>query len=44
MNTKKNAGGDIGGAAAGVYQVPPQAPGDGREMSINPTTLTNGEL
>ena len=40
MNTRENAGGEIGGAAAGVNQVPPQAQAAGMKMPINPTGLT----
>ena len=42
MNTKKNTGGDNGGAAAWVNKVPPQAPAAGMEMHVNPTGLTDG--
>ena len=44
MNTRRNAGGVIEGAAAGVNQVPPQAPGAGIEMPIDPTGFTDGEV
>ena len=42
MNTRENAGGEIGGAAAGVNQVPSQAPPAGMEMHVNPTGLIDG--
>ncbi|TMW90192.1 hypothetical protein EJD97_016095 [Solanum chilense] len=41
---EENADGEIGGAAAGVHQVPPQAPTAGMEMPINQTGLTDGEV
>ena len=44
MNSRRNAKGEIGGAAAGVNQVPPQAPAAGTEMHVNPTGLTDGEV
>ena len=44
MNTRRNAGGDIGGAAAGVNQVSPQAPAARMEMHVNKTGLTDGEV
>ena len=44
MNTRRNAGGDIVGEAPAVTQEPPQAPRAGREMSVNPTGLTDGEV
>ena len=34
----------IGGAAAGVNQVPPQDLAAGMEMHFNPTGLTDGEV
>ena len=44
INTRTNAGGEIGGAAAGVNQVPPQAPASGMEMLDKPTRLTDGDV
>ena len=44
MNTRRNAGGVIEGAAAGVNQVPPQAPAAGMEMHVIPTILKDGEV
>ncbi|TMX03080.1 hypothetical protein EJD97_018434 [Solanum chilense] len=44
MNTRRNTGGEIGGATAGVNQIPPQAPAAGMEMHDNPTGLTDGEV
>ena len=44
MNSRRNAKGEIGGAAAGVNQVPPQAPGAGIEMPVDPTGFTDGEV
>ncbi|TMX03617.1 hypothetical protein EJD97_015396 [Solanum chilense] len=43
MNTRRNAGEEIGGVAAGVNQVPPQAPAAGMGMLVNPTGLIDGE-
>ncbi|TMW99926.1 hypothetical protein EJD97_001688 [Solanum chilense] len=43
MNTRINAGGEIGGVAAGVNQVPTQAPAARIEMPANPSGLTSGE-
>ena len=42
MNTRRNTGGQIGGAAAGVNQGPPLALVAGIEMHVNPTGLTDG--
>ncbi|XP_027774291.1 uncharacterized protein LOC107024960 [Solanum pennellii] len=36
MNTRRNVGGEIGGASAEVNQVRPQAPTVGMEMHVNP--------
>ena len=44
MNMRRNAGGEIWGAAAGVNQVPPQALAAAMEMHVNPTGLTDGEV
>ena len=40
----RKEGGDIGGKAAGVIQVPSQAPAAGIEILVNPAGLTYGEL
>ena len=40
MNTRRKAGGEIRGAAAGVIQVPSQAPAIGIVMPVNPAGLT----
>ena len=44
MNTRRKAGGEIGGAAAGVIQIPSLAPAAGVEMSVNSAGLIDGEL
>ena len=44
MNTRKNKGEEIQGAAAGVNPGPPQDPGARIEMHVNLTRLTNGEM
>ena len=44
MNTRRNKGGDIGGAFVGVNQVPPQTPDADMETNANPTVLTNGQV
>ena len=44
MKTRRNAGGEIGGAVAGVNQIPPQAPAAGMELPVNPTGLTDREV
>ena len=44
MNTRRNIGREIGGAAVGVNQVPSQAPPAGMEMHVNPTGLLHGEV
>ncbi|TMW97757.1 hypothetical protein EJD97_005031 [Solanum chilense] len=44
MNTRRNTGEEVGGEAAALNQEPPQAPGAGREMSVDPTGLTDGEV
>ena len=44
MNTRRNAGGEIGGADVGVNQVPPQTRATRMEMLVNPTGLTDGEV
>ena len=44
MNMRRNAGGEIWGAAAGVNQVPPQALAAAMEMHVNPIRLTDGEV
>ncbi|TMW93157.1 hypothetical protein EJD97_012096, partial [Solanum chilense] len=44
MNTRRKVGGKIGGAAAGVNHVPPQAPAAEIEMFFNPSGLTNREV
>ena len=41
MNTRTKTGGEIGGAAATVIQVPSQAPAAGIEMYVNPAGLTD---
>ena len=44
MNTRIKAGGEIGGAATRVIQVPSQALAAGIQMSVNPAGLTDGEV
>ena len=44
MNKRRKVGGEIGGTAAGVNQVPPQARAAGMEMRVNPTRLIDGEV
>ncbi|TMX00248.1 hypothetical protein EJD97_001134 [Solanum chilense] len=44
MNTRRNAGKEIGGEVAGVNQVPPQALAAGMEMYVNPNGLIDREL
>ena len=44
MNMRRNAGGEIGGAATGVNQVPPHAPAAEMEILVNPTELIDGEV
>ncbi|TMW89631.1 hypothetical protein EJD97_016868 [Solanum chilense] len=44
MNMRRNTGGEIGGAAAGINQVPPQVPAARMEMPVNPTGFADGEV
>ena len=44
MDTRRNAGGEIGGATSGENQVPPQAPPSGMELPFNQIELTDGEV
>ena len=44
MNMRRNAGGEIGGAAIEVNQVPPQASASKMEMLVHLAGLTNGEV
>ena len=44
MNKRIKIGGQIGGATAGVIQVPSQAPATGIEILVNPAGLTDGEV
>ena len=44
MNMRRNTNKEIGGAAVGVNQVPPQAPTAGMEMHLNQAMLKHGEV
>ena len=44
MNTIRNVGGKIGGAAAGANEVPPKALGVGMDMHVNPIALIEEKL
>ena len=44
INTRRNAGREIGGEGSWVNQVPPQVPAAGMRMPVNPTRLTVGEV
>ena len=41
---RRNEGGQIGGAAIRVNQAPPQSPGAGKGMPINPKRFTDREV